>query len=163
MRLLTLLAITTSLISCSNQLLVNSALNSAMSDNTMTTKTGILIKSISLMAREERSLPSGLKPTSDRDIGFAAVFVELENTQETDTQVVIQSVQIRNTITGGIQLESQKPQSIHLHPLEISANQFQLMNKLGYSRLGKVKAIITYQIGNQKSTIESAPVEVEQH
>ncbi|PZV11510.1 MAG: hypothetical protein DCF22_14390 [Leptolyngbya sp.] len=129
----------------------------------MTTKTGALIKSISLMAREERSLPSGLKPTRDRDIGFATVFVELENTQETDTKVMIQSIQIRNVITGAIQLESQKTQAIHLHPLEISANQFQLTNKSGYSRFGKVKAVITYQIDNQKSTIESAPVEVEQH
>jgi len=89
--------------------------------------------------------------------------MELENTQETDAKVMIQSVQVRNAITGGVQLESQKPQSIHLHPLEISANQFQLTNRSGYSQFGKVKAIITDQIGNQKNTIESAPVEVEQH
>ena len=128
----------------------------------MMTKTDIAVKSISLTAREERKLPSGLKPSRDRDIGFASVVVEFENTSTEKSAIVrIQRIEVRNALLGNIQLSSQAPTQIALRPMEISAHQVELTNKTGYSGFGKVKAIITYQVGNNTRKIESQTVDIQ--
>jgi len=129
----------------------------------MMTKTNVIIKNVSLTAREEKSLPSGAKPDRDRPIGFASIFFELENKLQQATTVTIQKIEVRDTFTGFVQLKTEHPQTIQLKPLEIYANNLQLTNKTGFSGFGKVKARVTIQIGDRTETIESLPVEIEKH
>jgi hypothetical protein len=121
------------------------------------------VKNVTLLAREEKSPPPGKAPTSNRAIGLASVFLRLENTQEKDINLIIKSIQIQNVGDGRVQMASQSPQEVRLRPLENSENVFHLTNKTGYSGQGQVKAIITYQLGDQVAVIESSPVEVERH
>lgn len=127
----------------------------------MTSIDGLLIKSVTLQARDEGSLPIGVTPDPNRDIGFATVFMHLENHTEANVKLTIEHIEIRNTSNGEVQLKMFSPQTIVLHPLEYSEEVFQLTNKTGYSSHNRVKAVINYQVGEQVSTIESAPVEVE--
>ncbi len=127
----------------------------------MSSSTSVQIKGVTLQAREEKRLPPGQPPTSNRDIGFASVFLQLENAKEADVDVIVQSIQIRSTdLVGSLQMESQNPQTIHLHPLEHSANDIQLTNKTGFGS-GSVKAIVTCKIGDRVQVIESNAVTVD--
>lgn len=132
-------------------------------ENTMPPIVGISVKSVTLMAREENRPPLGVPRNSNRDIGFASVFLRIENTGEKNANLVIQKIEIRNASDGKIQKFSQSPQEIRLHPLENSENAFYLTNKTGYSGQDKVKAVVTLKIGFQVSVIESEPVAVERH
>lgn len=129
----------------------------------MMTRNNVVIKNVSLMAREERSQPAGVKPDRDRPIGFASIFFELENKLQQATTVTIQKIEVRDALTGLVQLKTEQPQIIQLKPLEIFANNLELTNKTGFSSFGKVKARITVQIGDRTETIESLPVEIEKH
>ncbi|MBF2029712.1 MAG: hypothetical protein IGS48_23640 [Oscillatoriales cyanobacterium C42_A2020_001] len=162
-RLLTLFALTTSLIACSHELLANGPSSTSTGDTAMMTKTNVVIKHVSLTAREERSLPSGVKPDRDRPIGFASIFFELENKLQQTTTITIQKIEVCDAFTGFVQLKTDQPQTIQLKPLEIYANNLQLTNKTGFSGFGKVKARVTVQIGNQQETIESLPVAIEKY
>jgi hypothetical protein len=122
-----------------------------------------LVKSVRLMAREETSPPPGLPDTPDRPIGFAAVFLQLENPQQTDVTVEIQRIEICNAQTGKVQLAQTTPQTIRLRPLENSTNDFHLTNRSGYLDAGPVKAIVTYQIAGQTQVIESSAIAIERH
>jgi|ERR671933_143326 dissimilatory sulfite reductase (desulfoviridin) alpha/beta subunit len=127
---------------------------------TMPSATDKTIKSITLVAREEKRSPVGVSDQANRDIGFASVFLRLENPKQVDEKLIIQKIEIRKISDGKIQIASQSPQEIYLRPLENSEKVFHLVNKIGYSGKGKVKAIITYQLGNKTYAIESPPVEV---
>lgn len=127
----------------------------------MNTTNGIAIANVTLMAREERHLPPGQPPTLDRNVGFADVFMQIQNTTDENATLIIQSIEIRNAFGGRVQLISQSPQTIHLHPLENSALDFHLTNQTGYGRGDRVKAIIRYQIQDQTQVIESDPVTIE--
>jgi hypothetical protein len=120
------------------------------------------IKSVKLQAREDQhGFRTGQPSKRDRDIGFADVFLWLENPQEVNTRLVIQRIEIRDALTGKVHLASTRPQEILLGPLENSVNDFHLTNKSGYSGGGKVKAVVIYQIGDRVTLIESSPVEVD--
>ena len=54
----------------------------------------------------------------------------------------------------------QFPQTIHLRPLENSANDFHLTNKSGFSNRSPIKAVVTYQIDGKREVLTSAPIEV---
>jgi hypothetical protein len=69
-------------------------------------------------------------------------------------------VEIRSLSNGELQNFQQSLQEIQLKPLENSEVVLQLINKSGYAAKDKVKAIVTYQIGDKISIIESEPVEV---
>jgi hypothetical protein len=127
------------------------------------TSQDLQIKSVTLSAREEKRQPIGQALTPNRDIGFASVFLRLENPKQKDVNLIIKSIQIQNISDGSLQMISQSPQEIRLRPLENSENAFHLKNKTGYSGLGQVKAVITYQVGDQVAIIESNPVEVNRH
>ncbi|HEY9632538.1 MAG TPA: hypothetical protein V6D14_03975 [Coleofasciculaceae cyanobacterium] len=133
-----------------------------VSPSSMNTQT-LQIKSITLQAREEKRLPTGQATTPSRDIGFASVFVRLENPKEKDVNLIIKSIKIQNVSDGSLQMTSPSPQEILLRPLENAENVFHLKNKTGYSGQGQVKAIVTYQLGDQVAVIESSPVEVNRH
>ena len=118
------------------------------------------IKNITLVPREERIPPKGVSPHPNRDIGFADVFVHLENSQETIIKIKIQKIEIRNASDSKLQDFSFVPQTVELKPLENSELVFHLSNKTGYVGQDKVKAVLAYQVKNQVRVIESEPVTV---
>ncbi|MUG94400.1 hypothetical protein F7734_19285 [Scytonema sp. UIC 10036] len=126
----------------------------------MSTVNGVLIKNISLMAREEKKQPPGTQQVSPRDIGFASVFFHIENTTQANINVIIEAIEIRNSDNKTI-LKQATPEEIILKPLEDSKNSFHLTNKLGIPGSGKVKAVLTYRIGDRTEVIESALVNVD--
>jgi hypothetical protein len=70
---------------------------------------GIAIANVTLMAREEGHMPPGQSPMPDRDIGFADVFIQIQNTTGENATLIIQSIEIRNAVGGRVQLISQSP------------------------------------------------------
>lgn len=134
-----------------------------LSSHSYMSSKNVKIKSITLLARQETSPPLGIPSASNRDMGFASVFLRLENSSEQNTKLIIQKIEIRNASDEKVQKFSQQRQEIHLHPLENSENAFHLTNKTGYVGHDRVKAVITYKVGFQVSVIESDPVNVKRH
>lgn len=134
---------------------------SPMNEAAMSSLENISIKNITLQAREEKTPPDGVPHQQNRDIGFASVFLRLENAKEEDVSLTVQRIEIRNTSNGNVQLSDSSPQVIRLRPLENSEVVFHLTNKTGYSQHNQVKAVINYTIGDRMQVIESTPVEVE--
>lgn len=75
----------------------------------------------------------------------------------------VNRVEIRNVSDDTLQPFSQPPQEIYLKPLENSKISFDLTNKTGYIGRDRVKAVVTYQIGDRLNVIESEPVEVDRY
>ncbi|MBE9219398.1 hypothetical protein [Dolichospermum flos-aquae] len=119
-----------------------------------------LVKKVILIAREENLPPLGVPIDPQRNIGFASVFLRLENPQLTPVTVRVTKVEIRNLSNEELQTFQQSPQEIQLKPLENSEVVLQLTNKSGYIGSDKVKAIVTYKIAEETNIIESEPVEV---
>ncbi|MCA2720088.1 MAG: hypothetical protein ACK5QJ_14660 [Microcystis sp.] len=138
-----------------SNLLKYPVVESAMPDKMM-----IAIKNVELLAKEERYPPDGIPPQANRDIGFADVFVHLENSQETIIKLKIQKIEIRNASDSKLQDFSFVPQTVELKPLENSELVFHLSNKTGYVGQDKVKAVLAYQVKNQVRVIESEAVTV---
>ena len=135
-------------------------ISSSTPTSSMITSTDILIQPITLQAREELLLPAGQIFTSDRDKGFATVLVQFENQREQDKVITIESIEIQDSSNGRIYMNLQFPQTIHLRPLEHSANDFHLTNKSGFSGRSPIKAVVTYQIDGMREVLTSAPIEV---
>ncbi|MUG96599.1 hypothetical protein F7734_31390 [Scytonema sp. UIC 10036] len=123
----------------------------------------IEIQSVTLLAKEQKNSPIGQPPTSNRDIGFASVFFRLSNTVEKDSKITILSIKIVNVKDEQLQDFAYSQKEITLRPLQNSEIPFYLTNKTGYLGSDKVKAVITYQIGNQIRFVESEPVTVERY
>ena len=119
-----------------------------------------LVKKVILIAREENLPPLGVPIDPQRNIGFASVFLRLENPQVTPVTVTVTKVEIRNLSNEELQSFQQSPQEIQLKPLENSEVVLQLTNKSGYIGRDQVKAIVTYKIAEETNIIESEPVEV---
>lgn len=119
-----------------------------------------LVKKVTLIAREENLPPLGVPIDPQRNIGFASVFLRLENPQVTPVTVTVTKVEIRNLSNEELQSFQQSPQEIQLKPLENSEVVLQLTNKSGYIGRDQVKAIVTYKIAEETSIIESKAVEV---
>ncbi len=135
----------------------------AGSETTMLTPTNTIIQRVNLLAREENLPPPGVIPDPDRDIGFATVFIYLENKYQKDIKVKVNRVEILNVSDETLQDFSSPPKDIHLKPLENSEISFDLSNKTGYVGQDRVKAVVTYQIGDRINIIESEPVEVDRY
>ncbi len=144
---------------------LSSALQSSLDEKKIMTSTANLTLSIvNLQAREEKRLPIGASPNPNRDIGFASVFLRLENAKENGVSVTIQRIEIRNAANGSVQMSSTSPQEVGLRPLENSELAFHLTNKTGYSNdNNSVKAVIIYQVGDQEGVIESNTVEIQRY
>ena len=160
-KILGLLIILNSPMACTLTVLADKIPGSRIAKNTMSPVAGIAVKSVTLTAREESRAPLGVPVNPNRDIGFASVFLRLENTLEKNANLLIQKVEICNVSDGETQNFSQRPQKLYLHPLETSDNAFHLTNATGYSGQDKVKAVIIYKIGSQTYVVESEPVAVE--
>jgi hypothetical protein len=123
----------------------------------------ITVKDIHLDVREERKAPIGRPSQSNRDIGFATVFLTIENLKQESARLVVQKIQIRDAENMAVPMDARTPQEIILKPLEQSINDFHLTNKIGYSTHYPVKAVVTYQFDQQTHTIESNLVEIERN
>ncbi len=148
------------LANCNYSCLANDSPTDFLSQESIASRS-VRVKILTILAREERRLPSGATPDPNRDIGFASVFLRIENTKEENATVIVKNIEIRNRSDGGLQMASQFPQTIYLKPLENSENVFHLTNKTGYLGKDRVKALVTYQIGERVYILESDPVEVE--
>ncbi|MHC5731260.1 MAG: hypothetical protein ACYTXY_45650, partial [Nostoc sp.] len=91
---------------------------------------------------------------------FASVFIRLENPQTNSVTVKISEVEICNLLDGKLQNFQSQYKEIELKPLENSELVVELTNKSGYTGHDRVKAVVTYHIGNQSKTIESEAVAV---
>lgn len=120
----------------------------------------MMIHNPTLYAYEQTRPFIGRPPTANRDIGFADVFLTLENQAQADTTITIQQIEIHDVATGKVYLTSKAPQTIQLKPLENSVNDFHLTNKIGYPNPARVKAVITYLLNGNVEKIESNPVDV---
>lgn len=119
-----------------------------------------LVKKVTLIAREENLPPLGVPIDLHRNIGFASVFLRLENPQLISVTVRVTKVEIRSLSNGELQSFQHSLQEVQLKPLENSEVVLQLTNKSGYTAKDQVKAIVTYQVGDITSIIESEPVKV---
>ncbi len=120
----------------------------------------LMIKQVTLQAREEKHAPVGISPTRDRDIGFADIFVKLENPEMIDISLTIQRVEIQDSHTSQVYLAMQNPKQIHLRPMEFAVSALHLKNKAGYPGHSPVKAVVIYQLQGVEQVIESSPVEI---
>jgi hypothetical protein len=164
-KLLTITSIVSLLIACSGYL-ISAQSSIPPAPTTMQTTNGIQFKPIILQAREEQRLPIGQPPTADRDIGFADIFLHLENQQELDQSIVIEQVQIVDAKNGHVYMSTQAPQTIRLRPLEYVAQDIHLTNKVGFTGKAGVQAIVTYKIthdniAEQTQTMISPVIQVD--
>jgi hypothetical protein len=148
---------------CSCSLLINCNTSSSLphpatAPTPMNNSTAMTVAHITLQAREERRPPAGEVPRPDRDIGFATLFYQFENHREADQAVTIDQVQIQDAHSGRIYMQTEAPQTLHLRPLEISANDVHLNNKTGFAGAGQVRAVITYTLAGRQETLTTAPV-----
>lgn len=120
----------------------------------------VRINNIILLAKEEKRLIPGGDPSPNRDVGFATVLVQLENLTEQETRLTVKQIQILSTAGGQQQMVSPISEEIRLQPLEQSESDFYLSNRTGYSTEGPVKAIVTFQAGEQTYTADSLPIDV---
>ena len=122
----------------------------------------IMLK-VSLLASEEKLSPIGIDPDANRDIGFATVFLNLENHQEKNQTITIQNIEIRSITDNQIQPFAFTSKQIKLHPLENAMIDIRLSNQTGYIGKDRVKAVVTYQIGDRLAQVESNNVDIERH
>jgi hypothetical protein len=122
-------------------------------------KPSIEITKVSLIAREEKTPPIGQPSNSNRDIGFASVSLRLNNHREVESQMTVIGISIVDTNNQIEEFEFTK-REIKLRPLENLEEVLQLRNKRGYITGDRVKAVITYQIGDHVGFMESETVEI---
>jgi len=161
LRLLILLILVTSMVACNHKMFAQSSMRSTGDSSMTITTTGINIRKVDLIAREERSLPPGTRPSRDRAIGFASVFIELENTTSHWVPVTIERIQVRNLF--GVQLATETPQTLNLQPLEIHAHHEQLTNKTGFVGFGPVRATVTLKVNGETQVVESNAIAVQRY
>lgn len=121
----------------------------------------VSIKLATLMAREELLPPIGSNKKQDYPTKSAAVFVELENLQQSDVKVIVQKIEIRNQASDRLELVDQNPQEITLRSLQSLVHDFHLTQPGTYEKPGQVKAIVTLKINGQTQVVESNVIEVE--
>ncbi len=119
------------------------------------------ITKVTLSAREEPLPALGVSPASDRDLGFATVFLSLENHQGQNQTIKIQRIEIQSASGGQVQPFAFEPREVQLKPLENSVVDIHLTNKMGYGGGEAVKAVVTYQVGTQVQRMGSEAVDVE--
>jgi len=122
----------------------------------------IMLKT-SLIAREEKLPAIGIRPDTNRDIGFATVLLTLENHQEKNQTIIIQNIEIYSVADNQLQPFAFTSKQIDLKPLENAMIDLHLTNKTGYLGQGRVKAVVTYQIGARLDKVESESIDVELH
>lgn len=127
----------------------------------MSFTTDVIVKQITLQVREEKFSPDGAAPKADRDVGFADVFLSVENLKQEQVNIVVKQIQILDAATNRVQLTTHHPIKVQLHSLESSVNDFHLTNKTGFKGVKTLKAVVIYQVGDRTQTVESEVVAAE--
>jgi hypothetical protein len=125
----------------------------------MASTPAVIFRNVSLLAWQELLPPDGVAPEKNRDIGFASVFVDLENAGQNDVQVIIEAIEIQSS-SGKLIMSDRTSREIYLRSLENSEIIFQLSNEAGYPEGVMVKAVVHYQIGEEARVFQSDFVEV---
>ncbi len=124
-----------------------------------------VLKQVTLQAREERNPPLG-RPSrqrpaqTDRPIGFAEVFIRLENPSEQDLQIRLQRIDILSQ-DGQRQPFTSEAKEIRLRPLENAEHLIRLTNLSGYSSPQPVRAVITYSLQGKTYRAETVAVAID--
>lgn len=126
--------------------------------------TTLLLKSVSLQAREEELAPLGRPPQADRPISFATVFLAFENPNLQIKQITIEQVTIVDCLSQRSLLTLPHPQVLTLNPMEHSTIDIQLNQPKPYGATGSVEAIVTYRLVDKmgaSNQLRSAAVSID--
>lgn len=126
----------------------------------MPSPTPASIQTVTLIAQQETLPPLGTPPQSDRPIGFASIFLTLENPSDRTQSLELLNIEVIAVDNGKTQLRSDAAQTIKLMPLENAVLDIQLNNREGYGTEGEVKAIATYRINDTIHIVESPTVKI---
>jgi hypothetical protein len=121
---------------------------------------GVRLKNCKMTVRQESQKPVGEINAVDRPRGFAAVFLDLENTQAIAQPVTIRRVEIQDGL-GRVQFVQEQPLEIALGGLEYSSRDFHLQHPGQVQSMGKLRAIVYYQAGQETGKIMSDFVALE--
>jgi hypothetical protein len=121
---------------------------------------GVTLKNCKITVRQESQRPVGVINAADRPRGFAAVFLDLENTQAIAQPVTIQRVEVRDSL-GRVQFLQEQPLEIALGGLEYASRDFHLQRPGQVQAVGKLRAIVYYQAGSLSGKITSEFVAME--
>jgi len=141
---------------------LTNSLTNCMQSISATSKS-VYIRQVTVQAREERRPPIGSLPKPNRNIGFASVFLKIENLQAVEADLTVQNIEIQTTQTKKSQPFAYKSQVFHLHPLENDEQAIHLTNQTGFISEEKIYAIVTLQINGKTQVIESDAVEVQRY
>jgi len=121
--------------------------------------------SLTLVAQESRIPALGQRDHSEGSMGFAAVTLHVENPFDSEYQLTLQSLEIISLSTQRVLFRQTNSQTLTLMPSDKEVLNVQLMNQVGFPETQHVRAIASYQLTSDTSTMEyrvkSAPVQVE--
>jgi hypothetical protein len=121
---------------------------------------GVMLKNCKMTARQEFQKPVGEVNAVDRPRGFAVVFLDLENKQAIAQPVTIQRVEVQDSL-GRVQFVQEQPLEISLGGLEYASRDFHLQHPGSMQLVGKLRAIVYYQMGRETGKITSEFVNLE--
>jgi hypothetical protein len=121
---------------------------------------GVTLKNCKMTVRQEFQKPVGEVNSVDRPRGFAVVFLDLENKQAIAQPVTIQRVEVQDSL-GRVQFVQEQPLEIALGGLEYSSRDFHLQHPGQVQAVGKLRAIVYYQMGRESGKITSEFVNLE--
>jgi hypothetical protein len=121
---------------------------------------GVTLKNCKITVRQESQKPVGEGNSVDRPRGFAAVFLDLENTQAIAQPVTIRRVEVQDSL-GRVQFLQEQPLEITLGGLEYASRDFHLQYPGDLQTVGKLRAIVYYQMGRETGKITSEFVNLE--
>jgi hypothetical protein len=91
------------------------------------------------------------------------VLLTLENHQEKHQTIIIQNIEIYSIADNQLQPFAFTSKQIDLRPLENAMIDMHLTNKTGYLGQERVKAVVTYKIGDRLDKVESESADIERH
>ena len=127
----------------------------------MTSTAPIRVSNVTALAREEFELPPGSIPEKKRPIGFASIFITIENDLDIDTTIRINNVQIINADTKVLIMQQSHSQDIALEPLEYAETVLKLTNQTGYPGIEQVQAVVNLIVQGQQQILTSPPVTID--
>ncbi|MFN7677318.1 MAG: hypothetical protein ACK5QW_01825 [Cyanobacteriota bacterium] len=123
---------------------------------------GMVMITVSLLAREDRLAPLGLPPDPHRAIAFATVVVRLDNQRPSPQAVTLHAIEIRGEPQHHLEPFAFTPRIIDLKPLERAVVDIHLSMRTGFLAQGPVKAIVRYQLEQEPEVSvasEAVPIE----
>ncbi|MGF1495267.1 MAG: hypothetical protein ACFB8W_00365 [Elainellaceae cyanobacterium] len=117
------------------------------------------ISQVSLIAREEPLPPLGVETPTDYPVGYADIFLTIENPRNQEAQIVLQQVTLlsdRGQVLPFTEENHNLPRAIPLGPMENAIIDLHRSSLTGYSQTATVRAIVTYEVDGVTYRIESS-------